>query len=156
MPKTYDLTAFEFWLRVEQRNPDQCWLWSGSKTKDGYGQFGGRRRRVYAHRFSWELHNGPIPKGMNILHECDQTNCVNPNHLFLGTQADNVRDMIKKSRQAVGEQLPQSILSESDVKEIRRLHATNRFSLSRLGKMFNTVHTNIWHIVNRRSWSHVE
>lgn len=155
MPKTYDLTASEFWLRVDKHKSTECWLWTGSKTKDGYGQFGGRRRRIYAHRFSWELHNGPIPRGMNILHECDRTNCINPDHLFLGTQADNVKDMVMKNRQAVGEKLPQSILSEIDVNEIRRLHATGRFSLLLLAEIFRTVNTNIWHIVHRRSWRHI-
>jgi hypothetical protein len=86
-----------FWARVNKT--DDCWLWMGSRNalRYGYGVYG--KGGKYAHRLSWEIHHGrPIPPGMNILHRCDNPPCVNPDHLFLGTQADNVVDMVRKGR----------------------------------------------------------
>lgn len=81
---------------------DSCWLWTASKNHKGYGQFGiGSRKNikmVKAHRASWILHNGEIPEGLFVLHTCDIRHCVNPAHLFLGTNADNMCDMISKGR----------------------------------------------------------
>lgn len=76
-----------------------CVEWQGGRDKDGYGQtvVGGRKQR--AHRVAWERIHGPIPAGMKVLHKCDNPPCVNPGHLFLGTQADNVRDCWDKGRQ---------------------------------------------------------
>lgn len=71
-----------------------CWLWMGVIHASGYGHYNGKK----AHRLSWELHNGSIPDGMCICHKCDVPSCVNPNHLFLGTQGDNVRDAWTKGR----------------------------------------------------------
>src|SRR5258706_965015 len=71
-----------------------CFVWLGPITQDGYGNISG----VYAHRVAWEKEYGPIPKGMNVLHRCDIRCCVNPTHLFLGTQVDNIKDMIQKRR----------------------------------------------------------
>lgn len=98
-----------FWSRVNKQNADECWLWTGFVDKGGYGKFkvGDYRvekiKSILAHRFSWELANGPIPRGKSshdycILHRCDTPACVNPKHLFLGSQEDNIRDMIKKGR----------------------------------------------------------
>lgn len=83
---------------------DGCWVWQGSKNRDGYGLFmrDGRRRPgrrcERASRVSWELHRGPIPRGLWVLHKCDNPSCVNPDHLFLGTVQDNVADMMRKGR----------------------------------------------------------
>lgn len=89
-----------FWAKVDKT--DDCWLWSGSKSGlYGHGEIGRGRRtegKVKTHRLSWELHNGSIPKGMHVLHKCDNGLCVNPDHLFLGTQKDNMVDMAKKGR----------------------------------------------------------
>src|ERR1043166_7633701 len=75
-----------------------CWIWQGAKTTLGYGQVCINYKLIYAHRLVWELTVGPIPKGMNVLHRCDNPPCVNPLHLFLGTQMDNVLDCRKKGR----------------------------------------------------------
>jgi hypothetical protein len=86
-----------FDANVEKRNG--CWLWQGSITDMGYGSIFGQGRRRYAHRLMWERTFGPIPVGQCVLHHCDNPRCVNPSHLFLGTKADNTRDMWSKGRQ---------------------------------------------------------
>lgn len=91
-----DMTT-RFWLRV-QRSDNACWKWTGQKNAHGYGllsKFGTLR---LAHRISWELHHGQILSNMNVLHHCDNPSCVNPNHLFLGTHSDNMRDAKVKGR----------------------------------------------------------
>lgn len=75
-----------------------CWLWTASTKQNGYGQIGAFGTMVEAHRVSWIIHCGPVPAGMQVLHECDVKTCVNPDHLFLGTAADNIADMDRKGR----------------------------------------------------------
>lgn len=93
-----------FWEHVDRRGPDECWPWLGKGNGDGYGRIGiGSRadksgRDIAAHRFAWELEYGPIPAGMNVCHRCDNPPCTNPWHLFLGTQTDNLADMVSKGR----------------------------------------------------------
>lgn len=97
-----------FWAKVQTNGPvlrpdlGPCWAWTASTIR-GYGQFHlprdhGRQRTIYAHRFAWELTNGPIPDSLSVLHRCDHPVCVNPNHLFLGTQLDNLADARAKGR----------------------------------------------------------
>lgn len=96
-----------FWAKVNKT--DRCWLWTGAGGEKGHGVFSWDGRQGGAHRFSWELHKGPIPDGLHVLHNCpdgDNPACVNPAHLWLGTIADNNRDMFAKGRGAVGDQHP--------------------------------------------------
>ena len=91
-----------FWAKVNKGTDAECWEWNASRNSFGYGQLtivgpNGKRPRT-THRLSWELHVGPIPEGMCILHRCDNPPCVNPAHLFIGTKADNYRDMRAKGR----------------------------------------------------------
>ena len=93
-----------FWNKVEKGKPDACWNWIGAKHPFGYGDIrlgGGSRQRtihIRAHRFSYELHHGPIPAGLDVCHSCDNPTCVNPHHLFVGTARDNVLDAIRNNR----------------------------------------------------------
>ena len=101
-----NLSKEEYNLRATERFIDHvkktetCWNWKGVKHKQGYGLFSYRSRYMLAHRVAWILFVGLIPEGMNICHKCDNTSCVNPNHLFLGTQKDNITDMFSKNRKS--------------------------------------------------------
>lgn len=113
-----------FWEKVDKRGPNECWEWTAGKTTAGYGVINSGDANgtiVGAHRISWELAYDHIPKGMCVLHHCDNPGCVNPYHLFLGTDADNVHDMTEKERQSRGESHGNSKLSERNVRKARRL-----------------------------------
>lgn len=98
MPRYNHLLSLpeRFWLNVEKSAG--CWEWIGAKRSTGYGQIVKDHRNYLAHRVAWELTNGPIPDGMFVCHHCDNRTCVRPDHLFLGTTTDNMRDMVAKGR----------------------------------------------------------
>jgi hypothetical protein len=90
-----------FWAKVDKRGPDDCWEWTGAAIAKGYGKISRGPRgggQLAAHRVSWILAKSEIPDGQMVLHRCDNRLCVNPSHLFLGTNTDNMRDMVSKGR----------------------------------------------------------
>lgn len=136
-----------------------CWLWEGSTNEDGYGRFWNGHRRIGAHRQSWIEARGQIPVGLSVLHRCDNPACVNPNHLFLGTQLDNISDMKTKGRARnrphLGEQHPMAILTESQVIEIRRRYAEGSVMMAHLGAEFGISRQSVSDVIKRKSWRHV-
>ena len=138
-------------------DPEGCWNWKAS-LRGGYGQFKVAGKMVLSHRFSFELFKGEIPAGLCVCHTCDNPACVNPNHLFLGTHAENMADKVKKNRQSrlKGTEHPQSKLSEEQVLQIRELYATGNFSQRQLAKQFGVVQAQIYRIINRKKWTHLK
>ena len=95
-PKQFGRPVSRFWANVQKTNG--CWEWTGGKHAPGYGRLFVATKEMRAHRFSWLIHNGRIPDGLFVCHKCDNPNCVNPEHLFLGTHQDNMDDMVAKGR----------------------------------------------------------
>ena len=109
-----------FWPKVDQSGGlFGCWEWTGAKAGWGYGQIKINGKHAGAHRVIYEWMHGPIPKGLCVLHHCDNPPCVNPAHLWLGTHADNALDSCAKGRRAKGESHSSAKLTEKDVHEIR-------------------------------------
>lgn len=114
MRSTNPLTAVQrFMDKVEMIPFHECWEWMGGKTR-GYGRIAVGLKTMTTHRFSYITHNGDVPKGLHVLHSCDNPGCVNPKHLFLGTQKDNMDDMIKKGRGRYGKQQKYNIKGEKN------------------------------------------
>ena len=143
-----------FWNKVAIRGFDDCWDWIAAKLPkpENYGQvyFGGKTMR--AHRVSWIINRGEIPKGMHVLHKCDNPPCVNPNHLWIGTHGENMKDMVIKDRHRPqdGEDNPNSKLSNKEVQEIRELYKTTKYSHRGLAKIFKVSRSAIHHIFSKR------
>lgn len=125
-----------------------CWLWTGSKVRNGYGQCGFRGKTSRAHRVAWTLFVGPIPDGMFVCHRCDVRHCVNPEHLFLGTAADNTCDMIRKNRHSFGLRLSRIKLTPEQVAEIQARHGAGDISMRSLGRDYGVSHKTIALAVN--------
>jgi hypothetical protein len=137
-------------------SPHGCWLWTGATYKRGYGQimYQQRGHAIQAHRVSWEMTHGTIPNGLHVLHNCpggDNPRCVNPAHLFLGTHADNVADMVRKGRSARGERQPNAKLTEQSVKEIRAAVGMHRDVASK----FNVSESLVRGVRSGKRWRHV-
>jgi len=174
--KLSTLTAQEiasYCAKVDRRDLDECWLWTGATNKR-YGMFSlvrdGRGRKHAAHRLAYFLGYGVDPGRLCVCHKCDNPPCCNPNHLFAASQKENIRDASSKGRLQTGdanimrrcpefvrrgEKVPQSKLTEAEVIEIRRLYATGLWSLSKLAALFRIEKSNVSLIVNRKTWKHV-
>ena len=141
-----------FWSRVIKT--DGCWEWSGYTDKYGYGKITINNKSVMAHRFSWELHNGPIPPGLFIIHSCDRCGCVNPEHLRPGTAKDNAGDMVSRNRNHIGEDHYKAKLTEPDVFNIYAL-LDEGLVHSEIAKIYNLSRAAIYYIDKGRIWKHL-
>ncbi len=160
--KTFDESVVDFWSRVDSSNLDnplKCWEWTGGKISTGYGSCSFQGKVILAHRASYLVHFGAIPKGLYVCHRCDNPICVNPNHLFLGSHYDNMQDMGRKGRQWCqnpdnvkrGEQVPWSRLVSEDIAEILTSDEPHSVLARRLGVTYQSV----WDVRHGKCWTHV-
>lgn len=138
-----------FLARVEKRD-DGCWRWLGALNRDGYGRIGAGGRYTGSHRFAYERFVRPIPPGLSVCHRCDRPWCVNPEHLFLGTQKDNMRDCSMKGRAGMNPN-PRRKLSVEQVLAIRHGLATG-VSGHLLAKTHGVTRATIHNIGSRKKW----
>ena len=124
-----------------------CELWDGPTFSNGYGQHGGRG----AHRVAYEQVHGPIPKGLVVRHTCDNKLCINPAHLLLGTQADNIQDKCERQRQAKGTAANKSKLTDEDIRSIRK----SDMPQTRLAVLYNVTQSAISRIQSKQFWKHI-
>lgn len=148
--------AERFWEKVDKRSPDECWIWKGNKSPQGYGFIVTDQKMYRSHRVCYELCNGPIPKGMYVCHRCDNPQCVNPSHLWLGTPAENNRDRANKKRNnhTFGELHPSAKINSADVVEIRKM-AEQGVRQRDIATLYGITQHSVWSIIHRKTWQHV-
>lgn len=153
-----------FWSKVDKSG--ECWTWTGAKSNKGYGNFFCEGRYIPSHRFSYETHFGPITGNLLVCHRCDNRACVRPDHLFLGTHADNTHDAMNKGRLASGDRCtlrkyPHLVrrgeannakLTAEKVLEIRRREGERRATLA---EEFGVSEALIYRIHKRLTWQHI-
>ena len=143
--KAKEVLVERFWSKVDKSG--ECWIWLGSRFgPDGYGAFAINAKNQGAHRVSWELTNGPIPKGLMICHTCDNRPCVRPDHLFLGTALENWHDMDRKNRRG---HPGMRKLTLDLVATIRHRYAAGGISVRKLAKEYGVNHSTIQHHLSR-------
>jgi hypothetical protein len=142
-----------FWEKVDKTA--DCWVWTHSTFSGGYGQAftGPGKRCSQAHRVSWEMHNGPIPPALHVLHKCDNPRCVNPSHLFLGTNQDNIADKVAKGRQPRGEAHAHARYTEQQITDMHKMR--HQLSPDKLAELFLTTPSRISRILRGARWSHL-
>lgn len=134
-----------------------CWLWDKCIAGFGHGQINiGKNKKVQAHRFAYELYVGPIPEGMLVRHKCDVPCCVNPDHLLLGTHADNVRDRCERNRSALGTKNGRAKLDDATVWTIINVQRLIGFSPKLMAQNYQVDQKVIRNIQSRESWRHID
>lgn len=160
-----------FWEKVDKNGPimpnmeTRCWVWIAAYfrhkfygKKYYYGNFTLNGKAIQAHRYSWMLaHNKQIPRDMFVCHKCDNPKCVNPDHLFLGTHTDNMRDMADKGRTGTkrGRQNFNTRLTSKQVIEIRERYSSTNISQRLLAQEYGVSQAAIWYILHKENWKHV-
>ncbi len=149
--------ADRFWEKVSPEPNTGCWLWVGAYRDGGYGALGVGATSRSAHRVAWELTHGPVPDGMEVCHTCDLPTCVNPEHLFLGTHLDNMRDRDAKGRghQVYGARQHRAHFTDEIVLTMRARCAAGGVSQSAIAREFGVSVNCIHHILRGKTWAHV-
>ena len=143
-----------FLKKIAPAKWDDCWLWTDKPDTYGYGQFCLNGKKPRAHRVSYELFEGKIPDGLIVRHTCHRPLCVNPAHLIVGTQQDNMDDRQRAGRQAKGETNGRAKLPDSAVREIRDL--AGRFTQREIGEMYGVSQQQISLIINNKTWKEIK
>ncbi len=161
MQEHYTLPPFDierFWARVDRSGgPDACWPWTRGCATGGYGLFCIASKDHRTHRISYYLNSGPFPADLYVCHHCDNPTCVNPSHLFLGTNDDNMRDMVAKGRQnrQRGELCGTSKLVTMDVFALLRRYGDGE-TIKSIASSFGISRSQVIRIVNQERWAHVD
>lgn len=145
----YDIARF--WAKVDVRSKDQCWIWVGYVTADGYGQFSIDDRCHHAHRVAYEIINGLIEEDGVVRHDCDTRRCCNPFHMKMGSHSDNVADRVERERSARGEQNGRAKLTEEQVRHIRLTYGSNEL----LARTYRVSPETIKAVRSGRRWKHI-
>lgn len=151
--------AERFWAKVQRGAEGECWLWIGGRDSWGYGAINIKGKQTGAHRFAWELANGPISEGKFVLHDCpagDNPSCVNPAHLRLGTHAENMADRQRKGRCArpAGEKNPRAKLTEDLARLIHARHASGE-SQGSIARSLHVSRTAVYQVLVGKRWAYL-
>lgn len=149
-----ELTKETLLNRVKIDKKTNCWNYTMYKDKRGYGRTTYKNKTWLLHRLSYYLFRGKFKKDKYICHKCDNTSCINPDHLFVGTQKDNMQDMISKGRDGFGENHPCAKLNEKQVKDIRKKIKFG-LSLREIAKQYDVNFTSIRSIKHYRAWKYI-
>lgn len=146
-----------FWKHVNIKSDNECWEWKGNINRSGYGQFTIRHKNYRSHRIAYDLTYDTIPDGKQVLHHCDNRKCCNPNHLFLGTNQDNMMDAKIKGKflGRDGKNNSNSKFMDFEIMEIRNLYMSGLYSYRNLSNIYKTSHSNICNIINKKSWKNI-
>lgn len=159
LPKktTKRIPLFErFWEKVKKT--DTCWLWTGAKTKRGYGKItegGDKGKTLLAHRIAWEIGNGKIPTRLEVCHKCDNPTCVRISHLFLGTHQENENDKVSKKRHTFGEKHNLAKLTLKQVEQIRKEYAKGNMTQYELAEKYGVHQPEIHRIISEKRWASI-
>jgi hypothetical protein len=135
--------------RIQPEPNSGCWIWTGSRNTKGHGEVRINWQKHYTHRLSWELRNGPIPDGLWVLHKCDNATCCNPDHLYLGTHNDNMRDMVVAGRHGG------AVLAPDVVRQMRAARLAGR-TFESLGRSFGVSAATAYQVISGKTWGHVQ
>lgn len=157
--KTENVNSEEYTNELKQRliqktviNENGCWLWTGCTKQFDYGVVRAKRKNYLAHRLAYEIFKNELPGNKYVCHSCDTPRCINPDHLFLGTQTENMFDAKTKKRMKSGEDHYSTKLSKKDVEEIRVLVGM-KFSQRKLAKLFSVSQSCIGQIARKQRWT---